>query len=98
MSHPRLSYKGVTEVAYKEAPFGQLFYSTPIPVCVWFLAKNKAVDPKRGFRHRSQQALFIEARKLGSRIDRVQREMTAADLEKITSTYHAHRSFAVGFN
>jgi type I restriction enzyme M protein len=71
---------------------GQLFYSTQIPVCLWFLAKNKAADAKRGFRDRRQQTLFIDARKLGTLIDRVHRELTDADLEKITSTYHAWRS------
>ncbi len=45
---------------------GQLFYSTQIPVCLWFLAKNKAADAKRGFRDRRQQTLFIDARKLGT--------------------------------
>jgi hypothetical protein len=43
---------------------GQLFYSTPIPVCLWFLAKNKAADAERGFRDRRKQTLFIDARKL----------------------------------
>jgi type I restriction enzyme M protein len=71
---------------------GQLFYSTQIPVCLWFLAKNKNADAKRGFRDRRQQTLFIDARKLGTLIDRVHRELTDADLEKITSTYHAWRS------
>ena len=70
---------------------GQLFYSTQIPVCLWFLAKNKAADAKRHFRDRRQQTLFIDARKLGTLIDRVHRELTDADLEKITSTYHAWR-------
>ncbi|MEY5015195.1 MAG: hypothetical protein RIS92_1553, partial [Verrucomicrobiota bacterium] len=70
---------------------GQLFYSTQIPVCLWFLAKNKAADTKRGFRDRRQQTLFIDARKLGTLIDRVHRELTDADLEKITSTYHLWR-------
>jgi type I restriction enzyme M protein len=70
---------------------GQLFYSTQIPVCLWFLAKNKAADAKRGFRDRRKQTLFIDARKLGTLIDRVHRELTDADLEKITSTYHAWR-------
>ena len=71
---------------------GQLFYSTQIPVCLWFLAKNKAADAKRGFRDRRKQTLFIDARKLGTLIDRVHRELTDSDLEKITSTYHAWRS------
>ena len=70
---------------------GQLFYSTQIPVCLWFLAKNKNADAKRGFRDRRKQTLFIDARKLGTLIDRVHRELTDADLEKITGTYHAWR-------
>jgi type I restriction enzyme M protein len=70
---------------------GQLFYSTQIPVCLWFLAKSKAADAKRGFRDRRKQTLFIDARKLGTLIDRVHRELTEADLQKITSTYHAWR-------
>jgi type I restriction enzyme M protein len=71
---------------------GQLFYSTQIPVCLWFLAKNKNADAKRGFRDRRKHTLFIDARKMGTLIDRVHRELTDADLRKITSTYHAWRS------
>jgi type I restriction enzyme M protein len=70
---------------------GQLFYSTQIPVCLWFLAKSKAADSQRGFRDRCGETLFIDARKLGTLIDRVHRELTDADLEKITSTDHAWR-------
>lgn len=70
---------------------GQLFYSTQIPVCLWFLAKDKKADAKRGFRDRRKQTLFIDARKLGTLIDRVHRELTDADLDKIASTYHAWR-------
>ena len=67
---------------------GQLFYSTQIPVCLWFLTKNKN-DGKR--RDRRKQTLFIDARKLGTLIDRVHRELTDANIAKITSTYHAWR-------
>jgi type I restriction enzyme M protein len=67
---------------------GQLFYSTQIPVCLWFLAKKKN-DGKR--RDRRKEALFIDARKMGTLIDRVHRELTDADLEKIAGTYHAWR-------
>jgi type I restriction enzyme M protein len=67
---------------------GQLFYSTQIPVCLWFLAKNKN-DGKR--RDRRKQTLFLDARKLGTLIDRVHRELTDADLDKIVDTYHAWR-------
>jgi type I restriction enzyme M protein len=67
---------------------GQLFYSTQIPVCLWFLTKSKN-DGKR--RDRRKQTLFIDARKLGMLIDRVHRELTDADLRKIVSTYHVWR-------
>ena len=70
---------------------GQLFYSTQIPVCLWFLAKSKAADSQRGFRDRRGQTLFIDARKLGSLIDRVHRELLEAELEKISGTYHRWR-------
>jgi type I restriction enzyme M protein len=70
---------------------GQLFYSTQIPVCLWFLAKSKADDSQRGFRDRRGHTLFIDARKLGSLIDRVHRELLEADLERISGTYHRWR-------
>jgi type I restriction enzyme M protein len=70
---------------------GQLFYSTQIPVCLWFLAKSKSADKVRGFRGRRKETLFIDARKMGTLIDRVHRELTDADLEKISGTYHAWR-------
>jgi len=70
---------------------GQLFYSTQIPVCLWFLSKNKGADAKRGFRDRKDKTLFIDARKMGTLIDRVHRELTEADLQKIVTTYHAWR-------
>jgi type I restriction enzyme M protein len=67
---------------------GQLFYSTQIPVCLWFLARNKQ-DGR--FRSRSEETLFIDARKLGAMIDRVHRELTAEDIAKVAGTYHAWR-------
>lgn len=67
---------------------GQLFYSTQIPVCLWFIAREK----KNGrFRDRRGETLFIDARKLGSMIDRVHRELTDDDIRKIADTYHAWR-------
>ena len=67
---------------------GQLFYSTQIPVCLWFLAKNKRDGKRRDCR---KQTLFIDARKLGTLIDRVHRELTDADITRIVATYHAWR-------
>ena len=67
---------------------GQLFYSTQIPVCLWFVARKK----KNGrFRDRRGETLFIDARKLGTMVDRTHREMLDADISKIAGTYHAWR-------
>jgi len=67
---------------------GQLFYSTQIPACLWFLAR----DRKNGkFRDRRGQVLFIDARKLGPLVDRTHRELTDEDIARIADTYHAWR-------
>jgi type I restriction enzyme M protein len=67
---------------------GQLFYATQIPVCLWFLAKYK----KNGrFRDRRSETLFIDARKMGVLKNRVQRELTDDDVQRIAGTYHAWR-------
>jgi len=67
---------------------GALFYSTTIPACLWFLAKNKNTE---GFRNRKGEVLFIDARKLGSLVDRTRRELSDEDTLKISDTYHAWR-------
>jgi type I restriction enzyme M protein len=67
---------------------GQLFYSTQIPACLWFLAR----DRKNGkFRDRRGHLLFIDARKLGRMVDRTHRELTDKDVARIATTYHAWR-------
>jgi type I restriction enzyme M protein len=67
---------------------GQLFYSTQIPACLWFIARDK----RNGrFRDRRGQTLFIDARKMGTMIDRVHRELTDEDIKKIADTYHGWR-------
>ena len=68
---------------------GQLFYSTQIPACLWFLARNK--NPGRGLRDRRGQVLFIDARKMGVLVDRTRRELTDEEVQKIADTYHAWR-------
>ncbi|MEY4979382.1 MAG: hypothetical protein RLZZ352_1652 [Pseudomonadota bacterium] len=72
---------------------GQLFYSTQIPACLWFLARNKnpANGKKVGLRDRRGQVLFIDARKLGVLVDRTRRELTDEEVQKIADTYHAWR-------
>ncbi|MCA9233247.1 MAG: SAM-dependent DNA methyltransferase [Planctomycetales bacterium] len=67
---------------------GQLFYSTQIPVCLWFIARNKKESKRR---NRRGETLFIDARKLGTMIDRVHRELTDKDIDRIAGTYHAWR-------
>ncbi len=61
---------------------GQLFYSTPIPVCLWFVARG---------RERRGKILFVDARKLGRMADRTHRELTDEDVARIAGTYHAWR-------
>ena len=73
---------------------GQLFYTTQIPVCLWFLTKNKNADTERGFRRRTNQTLFIDARQMGTMISRTHKELTTEDLAEITRTYHAWRGEA----
>jgi type I restriction enzyme M protein len=67
---------------------GQLFYSTQIPACLWFLAR----DRKNGkFRDRRGHVLFVDARKLGPLVDRTHRELTGEDIARVAGTYHAWR-------
>ncbi|MFO0635371.1 MAG: class I SAM-dependent DNA methyltransferase, partial [Nannocystaceae bacterium] len=73
---------------------GQLFYSTQIPVCLWFLArdkKNGLGGRGKKMRNRQKETLFIDARKLGTLVDRVHRELSDHDIAKIADTYHRWR-------
>ncbi len=67
---------------------GQLFYSTQIPVCLWFLARAKSNGK---FRRRTGESLFIDARKMGTLVDRIHRELSDDDVARIAGTYHAWR-------
>lgn len=67
----------------------QLFYNTMIPACLWFLARNKTNGK---FRDRSNEILFIDARKLGVMINRRNKELTDGDIKKIAETYHNWRN------
>jgi type I restriction enzyme M protein len=67
---------------------GQLFYSTQIPACLWFLARDRK-DGK--FRDRRGEILFVDARKMGRMVDRTHRELTDEEIQKIARTYHAWR-------
>jgi type I restriction enzyme M protein len=67
---------------------GQLFYGSAIPVCLWFLARNKSNGK---FRDHRKQTLFIYARKLGHLVDRTHRELSDQDISRVASIYHAWR-------
>ncbi len=70
---------------------GQLFYSTQIPVCLWFLSRDKRGGGPRHLRDRRGEVLFIDARSLGTLTDRTHRELTDADIARIAGAYHAWR-------
>ncbi|MFK5915721.1 MAG: class I SAM-dependent DNA methyltransferase [Woeseiaceae bacterium] len=70
---------------------GQLFTNTQIPACIWFLTKNKKQRTSasgKQLRDRSGEILFIDARNLGYMKDRVLRDFTPDDLNKVTETFH----------
>ena len=74
---------------------GQLFYTTQIPACLWFVTRNKkGMVGAKGFttlRDRRGETLFIDARKLGYLVDRTHQELTEEEIARIAATYHAWR-------
>lgn len=66
----------------------KLFYSTQIPVCLWFLARDRK---NSRFRDRRKEVLFINARNLGRMADRTHRELTDEDIAQIANAYHSWR-------
>lgn len=59
---------------------GQLFYSTQIPVCLWFISNNK---------ERKNEILFIDAREIGHMVSRTLKEFSDEDIQKVAQTYHS---------
>jgi type I restriction enzyme M protein len=70
---------------------GQLFTNTQIPACIWFLTRDKAngFNLNKKKRDRRGQFLFIDARQMGYMKDRVLRDFTLADIQKVADTFHA---------
>ena len=66
----------------------QMFYSTGIPVSLWFIDMNKESSDERS---RKGETLFIDARNLGEMVDRTHRAFSSEDIKKISDTYHAYR-------
>ncbi len=67
---------------------GNLFYGVTIPML--FVVSNKNKKPE-GLRDRSGEVLFIDARKIGTMVDRVRRDFSDDDVLQISDTYHAWR-------
>lgn len=67
----------------------QLFYNTQIPACLWFLARNRK---NHRFRDRSNEILFIDARKLGTMTSRKNKAFTDKDIAQIAGAYHNWRN------
>jgi type I restriction enzyme M protein len=70
---------------------GQLFRSTQIPACLWFLSRDKSPQGARRLANRTNQVLFIDARNLGVMVNRTERDFTDEELRRIADTYHAWR-------
>jgi type I restriction enzyme M protein len=71
----------------------QLFYTTGIPVCLWFLDRNKASSSERD---RRGETLFVDARSMGRKISRTQIELAEDEIERIASCYHRWRGTIQG--
>jgi type I restriction enzyme M protein len=69
----------------------QLFRTTQIPACLWFLTKDKTPQGAKHLNDRRGEVLFVDARNMGTLINRTERILTPGDLAKIASTYHAWR-------
>jgi type I restriction enzyme M protein len=70
---------------------GNLFRTTAIPACLWFLTKDKSPQGAKALDDRRSRVLFIDARSMGTMVDRTERVFTDEDLAKISDTYHAWR-------
>ncbi|WP_433420902.1 type I restriction-modification system subunit M [Microtetraspora malaysiensis] len=70
---------------------GNLFRSTAIPACLWFFAKDKTPQGGKALTDRRGEVLFIDARSIGTMVDRTERIFTDEDLAKVADTYHAWR-------
>jgi type I restriction enzyme M protein len=72
----------------------QLFRTTQIPACLWFLASDKSPQGSRRLDDRRGEVLFIDARGMGTMISRTERVLTEEELARIAGAYHAWRGTA----
>jgi type I restriction enzyme M protein len=72
----------------------QLFRTTQIPACLWFLAAGKGARRGGALHERGAEILFIDARAMGTMVDRTERVLADDDIARIAHTYHAWRGTA----
>ena len=64
---------------------GQLFYSTQIPVCLWFISNNKGQNGKKNVKMK----FYLLMRDIGHMVSRTLKEFSDEDIQKVAQTYHA---------
>jgi type I restriction enzyme M protein len=72
----------------------QLFRTTAIPACLWFFSNNKGPQAAKRLADRRGDVLFVDARSMGTMLDRTERILTDNDIAKIARIYHAWRGTA----
>jgi len=82
----RLIQEGLVDCIVALPP--QLFYTTQIPACLWFVSRDRH---NHKFRDRAKEILFIDTRKMGKMVTRKNKELTAEDIQYIAGTYHSWR-------
>ncbi|MEE2035782.1 class I SAM-dependent DNA methyltransferase [Nocardiopsis sp. CT-R113] len=70
---------------------GNLFRTTAIPACLWFLTRDKGVQGAKATSDRRGEVLFIDAREMGEMVNRTERVFSADDVAKVADTFHAWR-------
>ncbi|MFN3008429.1 type I restriction-modification system subunit M [Mycolicibacterium wolinskyi] len=73
----------------------KLFFNTGIPVCLWFVSRDRGGNAEH--RVRKGEVLFVDARKLGKMVNRRLRELSEGDIQQIAGAYHAWRNHDGGF-
>lgn len=67
----------------------KLFFGSGIPVCLWFLSKNR--DGSGPYRRRKGEVLFIDARSRGRMVTRRLRALADEETAEIAATYQHYR-------
>jgi len=89
----RLIQTGAVDVMV--AVSSNFFYTVTLPCTLWFLDRGKTktvpFPDRRGRGERSDQVLFIDARRIYTQIDRAHREFTPAQIEFLANIVRLYR-------